>query len=59
MSKALWACSVCGEDFTRRSSAERHRDNVHQGNSLVVRFVDYLAGRAAEFMRRPSIRLDY
>lgn len=25
MSKALWACSLCREDFTRRSSAERHR----------------------------------
>jgi hypothetical protein len=47
MSKPLWACSVCGEDFTRRSSAERHRDNVHHGNSLVVRFVDYLARRAS------------
>ena len=53
MSKALWACSVCGEDFTRRSSAERHRDNVHQGNSLVVRFIDYLAGRASGFYPTP------
>ena len=33
MSKALWACSLCGEDFTRRSSAERHRNNLHQGRS--------------------------
>ncbi len=41
MSKALW------EDFTRRSSAERHSGDVHGGNSLVVRFVDYLAGRAS------------
>ncbi len=53
MSKALWACSVCGEDFTRRSSAERHRYNVHQGNSLVVRFVDYLAGRASGIYPEP------
>jgi hypothetical protein len=53
MSKPLWACSVCGEDFTRRSSAERHRDNVHQGNCLVVRFVDYLAGRASGIYPTP------
>jgi hypothetical protein len=53
MSKPTWACSVCGEDFTRRSSAERHRDNVHQGNSLVIRFVDYLAGRASGIYPTP------
>jgi hypothetical protein len=54
MSKPTWACSVCGEDFTRRSSAERHRDNVHQGNSLVIRFVDYLAGRASGIYPTPN-----
>jgi hypothetical protein len=53
MSKPTWACSVCGEDFTRRSSAERHRDNVHQGNSLVIRFVDYLAGRGSGIYPTP------
>jgi hypothetical protein len=53
MSKPLWACLVCGEDFTRRSSAERHRDTVHQGNSLIVRFVDYLAGRASGIYAAP------
>jgi hypothetical protein len=53
MSKALWACSLCGEDFTRRSSAERHRYTVHQGNSLIVRFVDYLAGRSSGIYAAP------
>lgn len=53
MSKALWACSVCGEDFTRRTSGERHSENVHGGNSLVVRFVDYLAGRASGIYPEP------
>jgi hypothetical protein len=53
MSKALWACSVCGEDFTRRSSAERHRNNIHQGRSSLVRFVEYLAGRASGLYPRP------
>jgi hypothetical protein len=53
MSKALWACSVCGEDFTRRSSAERHSNNVHQGRSILVRFVEYLSGRASGLYPRP------
>lgn len=53
MSKALWACSLCGEDFTRRSSAERHRYTVHQGNSLIVRFVDYLAARSSGIYAAP------
>jgi hypothetical protein len=53
MSKALWACSLCGEDFTRRSSAERHRNNVHQGRSDLVRYVEYLAGRASGLYSTP------
>lgn len=53
MSKAVWGCSVCGEDFTRRSSGERHRYNVHQGNSLVIKFVDYLARRASGIYPAP------
>ena len=53
MSKALWACTLCGEDFTRRSSAERHRNNVHQGRSDIVRFVVYLAGLASRLYSRP------
>jgi hypothetical protein len=43
LSKALWACLVCGEDFTRRTSGERHRMNVHEGKSIVIRFVEYIA----------------
>jgi len=53
MSKAIWACAICGEDFTRRSSAERHRNNLHQGRSCIVRFVEYLAGRASGLYSAP------
>jgi hypothetical protein len=53
MSKALWACSICGEDFTRRSSSERHRNNLHQGRPCIVRFNEYLAGRASGFYPPP------
>src|SRR5437588_12292279 len=47
MSKPLFACTVCGEDFTRKSSAHRHKVRVHNGLCNVVRFVDYLAGRVS------------
>jgi len=53
MSKALWACTLCGEDFTRRSSAKRHRNNVHHGRCALVRFVEYLAGLASGHYSRP------
>jgi|SRR5215467_2179624 len=53
MSKALWACTLCGEDFTRRSSAERHRNNVHHGRCSLVRFVEYLAGLESRHYSRP------
>jgi hypothetical protein len=47
MSKPLYACTVCAEDFTRNSSAKRHRRVVHNGSSdcVIVRFVEYLVGR--------------
>ncbi len=55
MSKALWACCTCGEDFTRKFSAYRHRENVHSGNSAIVRFVEYLAGLASGLYPPPVI----
>jgi hypothetical protein len=54
MSKPLFVCSLCAEDFTRRSSAERHRNNIHEGKSLVVRFLDYLVGRASGLYPKPN-----
>jgi hypothetical protein len=45
MSKPVWACPLCAEDFTRKSSAERHTYRLHNGRILPVRYIDYLAGR--------------
>jgi hypothetical protein len=45
MSKPVWACPLCGEDFTRKSSAERHSSKLHKGGSLPVRYINYLTGR--------------
>jgi len=48
MSKPLWACIICGEDFTRKSSGKRHRDNtnIHNGRAVIVRYIEYIIGRA-------------
>jgi hypothetical protein len=45
MSKAIWACPICGEDFTRKTSAMRHSSNLHNGRGLPVRYIDYVTGR--------------
>ena len=44
---------VCGEDFTRNSSAKRHKRIVHQGNCLIVRHIEYVAGRASGLYPEP------
>lgn len=53
MSKPLWACSICGEDFTRKSSAKRHGFNVHDQNCRVVRYTEYLVGRMSGEYPKP------
>jgi hypothetical protein len=53
MSKPNWACPICGEDFTRKSSAFRHNDNIHEGRCLPVRYIDYLAGRQSGLYQPP------
>src|SRR5680860_620617 len=42
--KENWACALCGQTFTRRSSGTRHNLNLHSGVSMVVRFTDYVIG---------------
>ena len=48
MSKPLWACIICAEDFTRKSSAKRHMDNIsiHNERPVIVRYMEYIIGRA-------------
>jgi hypothetical protein len=47
MSKPLWVCIICGEDFTRKSSGKRHRDNrnIHNERPVIVRYIEYIIGR--------------
>ena len=42
--KQNWACALCGETFTRRSSGNRHNLNLHSGVSMIVGFMNYVIG---------------
>ena len=46
MSKVNYVCATCGQDFTRRYSANRHNNHFHFGNGIIVRFLEYIIGRA-------------
>jgi hypothetical protein len=45
MSKVNYVCTTCGQDFTRRYSANRHNNHFHFGNGIIVRFLEYIIGR--------------
>jgi hypothetical protein len=47
MTRINWVCATCGEHFTRKYSATRHNNNLHAGNGLIVRLLDYIVGRAS------------
>jgi hypothetical protein len=38
-------CVTCGQDSTRRCSANRHNNHFHYGNGIIVRFLEYVLGR--------------
>lgn len=41
----LLVCVTCSQDFTRKSSADRHNNYIHSGMGIIVRFLDYIVGR--------------
>ena len=47
MGKITWVCATCPEHFTRKYSANRHNNNLHSGNGLIVTLLDYIVGRAS------------
>jgi hypothetical protein len=47
MGRITWVCATCSEHFTRKYSASRHNNNLHSGNGQIVRFLDYIVGRAS------------
>jgi hypothetical protein len=58
MSKPSYVCVTCGEDFTRKTSAERHKanPNIHSnGNCNIVRFIEYVIGIAKGTYQEPAM----
>ncbi|MGC2684689.1 MAG: hypothetical protein WA323_22745 [Candidatus Nitrosopolaris sp.] len=47
MGRPSYVCTICSEYFTRKYSAKRHNQNLHNGAAEIVRLIDYLAGRSS------------
>jgi hypothetical protein len=47
MGRLTYVCATCSEHFTRKYSARRHNQNLHNGMGEIVRLIDYLAGRSS------------
>jgi hypothetical protein len=43
--KHTWVCSLCGQGLTRKSTANRHNNNLHLGGAMIVRPYEYIVGR--------------
>jgi hypothetical protein len=55
MSKINYVCAICGQDFTRRCSANRHNNHFHLGNGIIVRTLEYIIGRInGQFLPPPN-----
>ena len=52
--KINWVCTICGQDFTRRSSGKRHNSNLHGGMAKLVRPFDYIIGRLEGQISSPA-----
>ena len=54
-----WVCTICGDGFTRRTSANRHNGNLHAGNGMIVRPIEYIIGRQNGRFAQPADPLSY
>ena len=43
--KPNWVCSNCGMWSNRKFSVKRHIASKHEGNGLLVAYIDYIVGR--------------
>jgi hypothetical protein len=57
--KCSWVCSICGEGFTRRTSARRHNSNLHSGEATIIRPSEYVIGRLNGQYSYPNDPLSY
>jgi len=53
VSQHRWVCTICGDGFTRKTSADRHNGNLHSGYGLIVRPFEYLVGRQNGTFSKP------
>jgi hypothetical protein len=53
VSQHRWVCTICGDGFTRRTSAVRHNGNLHSGSGFIVRPFEYLVGRQNGTFSKP------
>jgi hypothetical protein len=54
MSKPLFVCVACAQDFTRESDAKRHNSNHHLSKAKILSFLEYLIGRTNGTLPPPS-----
>ena len=53
MSKPLYVCTICSEDFTRKSDSDRHNQKFHSGKGQIIGFIDYIIGRIKNAITPP------
>jgi hypothetical protein len=54
MSKPLFVCVTCEEDFTREFGAKRHNKFHHFERSQIVGYTEYIIGRASGTIPPPT-----
>jgi hypothetical protein len=47
MGRPNYVCTMCSEYFTRKFSAKRHNNNIHDGSAVIVPYIEYMAGRSS------------
>lgn len=58
MADKNFVCTVCSQTFTRMWRGRVHNNNLHSGQSEIVRMVDYMVGRL-NGLYSPSNPSDY
>lgn len=53
MSKPLYVCTICSENFTRKSDGDRHNRRFHSGKGQTIGLIDYLIGRTKNAIASP------
>jgi hypothetical protein len=54
-----WTCATCSQGFTRRTSARRHNDRLHNRQAVIIRPTEYVIGRLSGQIPRPQDPLRY